>query len=931
MKPLKQLLTLLSVASIAALSAAPLKSIETPYTISKVTTAEINKRPYIVASSYEGTLLCYDFDGKLLWENKLSGYFNQDIYCADVDGDGSDETFAANSDGSLYCVDESGKQLWSFRPSETPMNAVTLIHSGGNPYIVCGGYDLNIYYLDAKGKLVKTVASESYSREKGVNNGGPGKNLHIANFLRTARRATGEEVLVLHGVTNSMSARGGLYLFNPLEETPYAYYTSKTATTFGDMSINNLDPKRDDRILFGSSKDTRVGYIVEVDLDGKMLNTFAAAKIASDESKKFGYRVTQSEAVKIGGKEQCLILFGSCIILPSDENTAQSTTTLATKYAYNDITKDATNTKIILASEQGGGNCIHIFDLNDKKWQQEYEDLVPKGNITSILSNSKEVVKDLYGFKLPKWESLDSRPVVCFMSESPNKNPDTKIITDRIHSRYPSPIFLNHGNPKGTENPASWSRDTMKNEFYRDRRDRRQQYKLTQDQILKNVSQAYKGDSKGMAMWGGHGNDPFYNSPDTQRKIMSLTGDDQQTVLIFPEMEGRGEDAVWLMENYVYPLANHAKEHNSKLYIRSKHLFWLGNVYEPQWKDLVSGKYADVFVPSMEETTDKSMELSLMGRVGVWMSGAVNSWGTRCARDNASYNRLRQFSHQNLPNGFLRNMIYHISFGAQYIDNFEVDQEYMSMLWEMIAKGLLYVPKREEIVSFNPVRLSIVHPDQKWLDEGNSVKWTTLFDPEQEAGNPWVMGRLNGTWPAAPTTEWDFSRYGAGAKERRLNFISSYNNGHVMLTPPYDATASRGSVESHMHPLYKGITKEFFTDGRYYYADAERTEHYSPKEYYKVVEQAIEEGAKKLPLTVKGEVGWVAAQSAPKHLRVTIIDGGYINPSEKEATIVFGTAKVKSIKNLATGENLSFDGDKCSISIPCGLFVFLDIELEHAL
>ena len=31
----------------------------------------------------------------------------------------------------------------------------------------------------------------------------------------------------------------------------------------------------------------------------------------------------------------------------------------------------------------------------------------------------------------------------------------------------------------------------------------------------------------------------------------------------------------------------------------------------------MSGEYADVFVPSMEETTDKTMELSLAGRMGM--------------------------------------------------------------------------------------------------------------------------------------------------------------------------------------------------------------------------------------------------------------------------------------------------------------------------
>lgn len=396
-------------------------------------------------------------------------------------------------------------------------------------------------------------------------------------------------------------------------------------------------------------------------------------------------------------------------------------------------------------------------------------------------------------------------------------------------------------------------------------------------------------------------------------------------------MVHNGSDVQWLTKTLIYPIADCAREHNSKLFIRSKHLFWLGDIYEPQWTKLVSGEYTDVFVPSMEETTDKSMELSLSGRLGIWMSGATDSWGSRCARDNPSYNRLRQHSHQNLPNHFLRNMIYHISYGAQYLDNFAVDQEYMSILWELIAKGALYVPKRNEIVSFNPVRLTVIHPDAGWLDEGNNVKWCNFYDEDKEKENKWVTGHLNGSWPGAPITEWDFSKYAANAIDRRTNFISSYNNGMVLFAPPYDKNAPRGTFEQYLNPIYKGKTKEFFTDGRYYYSDVNKTKKYSPDEYYKVVAEAIEEGTNIMPLTVKGEVGWVAAQSAPKHIRLTIIDGGYLNPSDKDVVIKTGSADVKSITDILSGEKFYSNGNEFKMNIKCGLFRFLDVELNKEL
>lgn len=330
------------------------------------------------------------------------------------------------------------------------------------------------------------------------------------------------------------------------------------------------------------------------------------------------------------------------------------------------------------------------------------------------------------------------------------------------------------------------------------------------------------------------------------------------------------------------------------------------------------------------------MELSLAARMGIWASGATDAWGARCARDNASFDRLRQHSHQMLPSHFLRTMIYSISSGAQYINNFSVDQDYMSLLWELIAKGVLYVPKRSEIVSFSPVHLGMTAPDEHYVNEGSNVKWTTFYDRDVEKDNPLVFSRLNGTWPGAPVTEWDFSRYAAGVKERRLNFLPPYENGLVLITPPQHGTfadkdAPRGALTDHLHPLYKGIMREFITDGRRYIsADGERT--FAADEYYRIVEAEIENAASRLPLTVSGGVAWVAAQSSPTHLRLTLIDSGYINPKPRTATVHFHTVRPIRIVDLLSGATFETSNpSSVRIDVPCGLFRFIDIGLDQPL
>jgi hypothetical protein len=287
-----------------------------------------------------------------------------------------------------------------------------------------------------------------------------------------------------------------------------------------------------------------------------------------------------------------------------------------------------------------------------------------------------------------------------------------------------------------------------------------------------------------------------------------------------------------------------------------------------------------------------------------------------------------------VPNHFLRTQIYNIALGATFQNNFPVDQEYFSILYELIAKGVLYVPERDEIVSFNPVHLGMIQPDEHYLDDGNNAKWLTFYDEQSERDNAMVFSRLNGTWPGAPVTDWDFSRYAAGVKDRRLHFLPPYENGLVLIAPPQHGkfanhNAPRGKLVDHLHPLYKNILKEYITDGRNYLSPSGK-ETFSADEYFKQIEADIQAGAKQLPLTVSGEVAWVCAQTAPTRLRLTVIDSGYINPRARTATLHFHTVRPIRMTDMLTRSAIEIaDHSSINVDVPCGLFRFFDIELDQ--
>ncbi len=913
-----------------SLDSSGLASIETGYTISKVQMATGDAGNYIVASSYEGTLLGISYDGQQLWGNPLSGFLNQAITCADLDGDGVDEILAANADGTLYCLTSGGQLLWKFKLNDAPMNAVAVIHRDGKPYVACGSYDTNIYYLSAEGRLLLALPS-SYTIEhpylpypKPV----PPDNRHTANFIRTVKRADGSEIMAVHGVIHSMSrlARGAVYLFEPLATEPYKIIELEEGRPMGECRVGDIDGDGTEEVLLGGNGMRDAADLIRVDIESGEQEIFHVSDLG-DQVEGFGYRVLQPAVLASEGQDNTyFLLFGTRILLVPKSMDPEATDVLVNKYSYNDFFLDGATGRIVLASAQSGGSCIHIVDTKNRKWKNAYSTLQPPGKIESILKNTKEIRKNLANFKKP---SRERDPLPVWLMTERTSGPVAKLVED-LKRNYDSPIFLGGANIRGKE---KWDRSAMTNDRYRERRDARMTYNLSRKEIVDSISANYK-DHPGLAFWGGHGNDPYMYHLETNKAILD-SAQGKKTVLIFPELEDHSHYFAEVMEDYFYPLAEHCRTTNGQIFVRTKHCFWQSNIYLPMWSRLTSGEFSDVFIPSMEETTDKSMELSLASRLGVWTSGAVDSWGSRCARDNTSYDRLRQFSHQMLPNHFLRMMVFHISNGAQYINNFPVDQEYMSLLWELIAKGALYVPERSEILSFSPVHLSMLEPDEHFMDESSNTKWTTFFDQDWTENNPFVFSRLNGSWPGAPVTEWDFSRYAAGVKERRLNFLAPYRNGLVLITPPQDGRHAqkdppRGKLEDNLHPYYKSILKEYYTDGRYYYSkDGEK--QYSADEYYKIIEKDIQESASKLPLTVSGDVAWVVAQTSPKHLRLTLIDSGYINPDERVASVRFHTVHPIQITDILSKETFSTSDDKATIQIPCGGFRFIDIELSEPL
>jgi len=904
----------------------PLRSLETDYTIMRVRTGKAGGSTFIAAASYEGTVLRLGFDGAVAWENALGGYMVHDLWCTDLNGDQVDDVLVSNADGYLYCLNGvNGAVLWNFAPTsgphKTPMYGACSIKAlDGTKYVACGGFDKNFYWLSSSGQLLETVESEPYSLDRpwgDYNYVGYG---HTVNWARPLPLADGSEALVLAGTMVHNVAGGHLYFFEPLAKTPYDAQSVADVGTVSDLRV--CDPQGD-----GS-------YEFFLGGDGLTFDRIAFFNPDTDELNNFtiwgngpnGYRITQGDVISDEGNPVYLTLSGTYINLIPLNLDVDSRETFTGTYAFNDLWKDPESGKVLLGSAQSGGSCIHIIDPSLPGWKAEFINLQPPGKIEAILDNTEAAWAQLDQFSKPGWER---DPIDVYINKGDHP------LADEISASYDSPVLFDgywHGNHVQTTDWRYASDTYVYNDYYRTLISN-VTYDRTEQDVLNAIIPAYDGVDV-LSYWAGHGRDPNYYSPPVLRQILDTAyADGKKTILEWPELQSHDDNFKWELDNIMYPLGEYCATRDAWMVFKNKKTFWAADAYLPLWSRMVAGDFANVMVSSMEETSDKTQDMSLIGRIGLWAAGSMNRWGMRTSRDNPSFDRTRQFSYQRLPNHFLRTTVMNLACGASYCSLSYEDTDYYSILWPLVAKGALFVPKREEVVSFNPVHLSMVDPDELYLDTGRDGGWTIWYDEQQENDHPLVYSHQNMSWPGAAVTPWDYSRYASGVKDRRQNYIPSWPNGMVLVTPVQDGAyadpgAPRGKMKDHLHPLYADIMEEYITDGRDYIS-SDGAARYGADSYHTTVSNSIAVAARKLPVTVAGDVGWVCAQTAPNHLRLTLVDGGYLNPKDQVVTVTFNTVAPISITDVMDGKTFAVSGNTAQIDVPLGLWRFIDIELSE--
>lgn len=832
----------------------------------------------IVSAAFDGTIMCHLINGELVWKKKIHNFFPFDLATGDIDNDGRDEVSVVTAGGTLDVMDSEGRHLWTFN-SKAPLYQVCPVKTGSGKWIILtGGVEGAVHVLSDQGRHIT--------------------DLDVGDVVRHIRKGkimgNGHESVAIATTSSGLSGKLSLMLLDPASlkvlwrKTDLGEFKPNSGKRFFSMAMTDVNQDgKEDIILSGTWGDH--GKIYGFDYSGKLILESSDSKVPVAP-----YRMNLLTRINPKDNSTASIfgLFANYLIIYGSDGKFQSV--LKTKYDYTSGTFDPQSNTYFVGSSSSGGDGIYAFNLGSKNWKKKFEELRPYGKLAQIEKNIARLKDQVSKFERPAYQRTPG--YISVLSPKPQG-------LDYDHLKFADQL-RNLSEQYGNRSEL-WCRDI----------DKRMPYNMSADEIINTVRKK-EADGKDFMIWVAHG-EAVYMRPATMEKIIQVAPK-HFLGFVFTEMESVGPDMQEMVEKIMLPLAEQCAKAGKKIIFFNKNIFWAGTCYLDFLRGiLLNPKFKNVFVPAVEETNSRTQELSLAGRVGLWQAGFFDQWAVRSVTDNAAFDRMWEWSSQQVLSHHIREMVMGASHGSDifFIDIFQPNtNELRAQLlpfYELIDKGVVAIPKRGELLSVSDICLGMKSPpSENYIRSGTNGHRYSL---NPGVNRPMVFDRLDAYWGGSPVQEYDFSSYGYGCDRRMLNFLPSNPYGMVSIVPE--------GIDVNSFPWLK---EKITTDGEFFY-DSEGKKQGS-ENYKQTMLQKLQQSASRLPVLVKGDVAWSVVRLDPTHVRVTLIDPGYTDPADRDAEIVLQRLKGTGCVDILSKEKITIKDQKIHVRVPAGIFRVIDIE-----
>lgn len=860
----------------------------TVYHVLPATVAADGQRA-IVSACYDGSVLCHTAGGQLLWKASTGGAFPFDLAVADVDGDRLEETFVASADGTLYAFDHDGAPLWQFS-KEPPLYQVCVAKTGnGAPVVLAGGIERVLYALGPKGQI---IAQRQFDRAVRVVR--PGR----------FRGGQGEQVAVVtchNGRDNFF-----LQLFDPITLEPQwekdvdlsrSVKAGDRVRVFSVVACDLNGDGCDEAVM--SLSTGRSASLAAFDGNGKR-----AAMRACKAGKARPYRMNllTADSRPGPGGPRLWGLFGTELIAYGPDGSCQ--TVANAPYGFANLAFDARANELLLGSEISGGDGVYRLRVDSEGWKEAFANIQPVGRLVQVERNLTALATEAQQAVPPTYQPAP-RPLLVILQQDPDEIRQAyKTQRSYPNLRFASYVHFMERYDPGIENPK-W-----RAEF-----DRLHSGKATSQEEIIAFARAREAAGEDFVVWAGHGRIfgiDFYITLDTIEKLLKAAPTTLQG-FVFAELEGLNDAMRQAVLTQLIPMAEMCRAHGGKkILLRNKNVFWTATCYHDVWREvLVTGKYKDIFVPSMEETNCRTQELSLMGRVGLWMTGLFDHVSARAVTDNATYSRCWEWGQQQVISHHLRALALQSSLGADilHVNLYQGTYDDLVPLFELLDKGLLRVPSREEVLSVSDLCLGMGLPSEGYLERATQGHNDSGYVAGQS--DDLVFSKLDCFYGGTPVPQQDFTYYACGSRYRTLNFLPRMPYGLVAAVPD--------EVSLSEFPRFR---RRVATDGERFYDES--GQGHSAKSWQNAMISALEQAAKRLPVRVVGDVAWSAVRLDPTHIRVTLFDPGYLDPADREAKIDVRRLDGVTCRDILRARQLPVRNGFIRATVPAGSLCILD-------
>ncbi len=857
-----------------------------------------NESRVLVAAALDGMVMCFTHDGDLCWKNQISNSLPLDLDVADIDGDGCDETLVASADGGLYVLDRTGVLKWQFSRESPLIQVCAATDTSRGTVILTGGVEKKLYALSAEGDVLDVFESPFVVRHIRCGDFlGDGKEYAAVVTAKNDRSRFFLQLFDPAGLTPTWEKPVGLATENPTEGTKFHVpWLAYRVAVFSMLPMDiNQDGKQE--ILLTDHFEKR-GVFYAYDHRGEKVLTASSRGI---RGRPYRMNLLTHVTGLRPDDERIFGLYGNQMIVNRPDGSIEKIVTGPYSHACAEFDPDTQT--LFLGSCISGGDGIYALRLDEPGWESAFQNLKPVGRIAEVERNMARLAGQIERFQRPAYQRPPKEALVITGKSAEELRNLYLSQHDYEHVKFAQFNLLTEDFDREILTPP-WNT----------KRETRHKYNLTAEQIVAFADEREQRREP-FALWAGHGNDPFYMRLSTIEGVLDAAPT-MAKALIFPEMERTDAAMEYAVRSHIIPIAELCRKHGTaKVILRNKNIFWNASCYLDLWREtLLGGENNDVFVPSMEETNGRTQAISLSGRMGLWMCGFFDRISARAVTDNANFSRFWEWSSQQRLSHLLRSLTLRSSLGSDMflVNVYQGDPRELTSFYRMLETGVIAIPKREDLLSVADTCLGMKTPSARFSKHGKNGHNINHYQPGQPAA---VFDRMDCYWGGAPTTTFDFSNYAMGSRHRMLNFLPTNPYGLIASIP-----ADTNLKES---PFFQRM---LVTDGEFFYSDED--EAISAVDFKESALAALRASAARLPVRVEGEVAWTVVRLDPTHVRVTLIDPGYIRPADRQARVVLQHLQGVQCTDILSGERLALRQNAVTMSIRAGILRIVDITHE---